>query len=349
MRPTCFLGIFLTFCLSFHRFIIADTECPIVSSISDRRKDKNTLRLVQYNVEWLFVDYYAGMDCPGNGCTWKSVSDAEIHMSYVTNVINTLNPDIINFCELEGCDELNLLKEQLTSTELFNAYLKKGTDTGTGQNVGMLTKVDPLTNLYRSEEKIAYPISGTKCGTTSVSGTTGVSKHYITEFSIGSMNVAMIGAHLLAIPTDPSRCVQREGQAQVLQNIVSSYVQKGYEVILLGDMNDYDGEVLDLNSDKPTSRVLDILKGSDGMKKNTYNLMNVASKISQPERYSDWYDSDNNCNTSSQKDLSMIDHVLVTDGIYKKISNVYIYHGYKEYCGKWDSDHWPVVIDINTI
>jgi exonuclease III len=202
--------------------------------------------------------------------------------------------------------------------------------------------------LYRSEEKIAYPISGTKCGSTTASGTSGVSKHYITEFKIASMNVAMIGAHLLAIPTDPSRCVQREAQSQVLQNIVSSYIQKGYEVILIGDMNDYDAEVLDLNSDKPTSRVLDIMKGLDGQKKGTYTLTNVATKIAQTERYSDWWDSDNNCNTTSQKDLSMIDHILVTENINKKITNAYIYHGYKEYCGKWDSDHWPVVIDINT-
>jgi exonuclease III len=321
-----------------------DTECPIVTTFDDRRKDKSTLRLVQFNVEWLFVDYYSAMDCPGNGCTWHSVEDAQTHMSYVANVITNLNPDIINLCEVEGCDELNLLKEQLDSS--YTPYLKKGTDTGTGQNVGLLTKIDPLVNLYRSEEKVNYPISGTKCGNTSVSGTTGVSKHYITEFYLGSMNIALIGAHLLAIPTDPARCVQREGQAQVIQNIVSSYIQKGYEVILIGDMNDYDGEILDLNSNTPTSRVLDIMKGMEGEKKGSYNLINVAEKINQTERFSDWWDSDNNCDTNSQKDLSMIDHVLVTSNIYSKITNAYIYHGYKEYCGKWDSDHWPVVIDF---
>ena len=251
MNLTGLLALFLTYSIS--PLINADTECPIVSSIGDRRKNKNTLRLVQYNAEWLFIDYYNGANCPGNGCSWHTLSDAETHFSYVTNVVKTLQPDIINFCEIEGCDELNMLKDQLDSS--YNPYLKKGTDTSTGQNVGMLTKLDPIINLYRSEEKISYPISGTKCGSTTASGTSGVSKHYITEFKIASMNVAMIGAHLLAIPTDPSRCVQREAQAQVLQNIVSSYIQKNYEVILLGDMNDYDAEVLDLNSYKPTSRV----------------------------------------------------------------------------------------------
>jgi exonuclease III len=325
----------------------ADTECPAVYFMEDRRKDKTSLRLVQYNVEWLFMDYYSAMDCPGNGCSWHTMEDAQTHMSYVANVINKLQPDIINFCEVEGCDELNMLKEQLNASSDYTAYLKKGTDTGTGQNVGMLTKIDPLVSLYRSEEKIFYHILGTQCGPTDATGTSGVSKHYITEFNLGGLNVAFIGAHLLAIPTDPARCVQREAQAQVLQNVVNSYVQKGFEVILLGDMNDYDGEILDLNSFSPTSRALDIMKGLDGQKKGLYTLTNVASRINQQERYSDWWDSDNNCNTTSQNDLSMIDHVLVTPNIDKYIINVYIYHGYKEYCGKWDSDHYPVVIDFN--
>ena len=321
-----------------------DTECPNVILSEDRRENKQSLRLVQYNVEWLFIDYYSAMDCPGDGCTWKTIDDAETHLSYVSKVIKDLKPDIINLCEVEGCDELNAVKNYLDDS--YVPYLKKGTDTSTGQNVGMLTRIDPLVDLYRSEEKIAYPISGTKCGSTSSSGTSGVSKHYITEFNLGVYKVALIGAHLLAIPTDPSRCVQREAQAQVLQNIVYGYIGRGYEVILIGDMNDYDGEILDTNDDKPTSRVLDIMKGLDGQKKGTYELTNIAVKIKQGDRFTDWWDSDNNCNTSSKMDYSMIDHILVTDKVYSNIVNTYIYHGYDEYCCKWNSDHYPIVVDF---
>lgn len=330
--------------IAFLQCSISDSECPIINSFEDRRKDKQSLRLVQYNVEWLFIDYYSSANCPGSGCSWHNASEAETHMSYVADIIKTLEPDIINLCEVEGCDELNMLKEQLDST--YNSYLKQGTDTSTGQNVGMLTRIDPLINLYRSEEKVSYPIVGTQCGETSASGTTGVTKHYITEFNLGGMNVAMIGAHLLAIPTDPSRCVQREGQAQVLQNIVSSYIENGYEIILLGDMNDYDAQIMDLNSNIPTSRVLSIMKGLDGQKIGTYSLTNIAYKTIQTERYSDWWDSDNNCATNTQNDFSMIDHILVTSNIEEKIVNVSFYHGYKEYCGKMDSDHWPIIIDF---
>jgi len=326
------------------KLIYSDTECPNISNIGDRRNDKNKLRLVQYNVEWLFIDYYSPMNCPGTGCTWVNQSEAQTHMDYVAKVVNYLNPDIINFCEVEGCDELNILKDKLDGS--YVPYLKKGTDSSTGQNVGMLTRVDPLINLYRTELKYNYPLPGSKCGYSGSVGSSGVSKHYITEFKFNGYNVAFIAAHLLAIPTDPTRCAQREAQASVLQNVIFGYINKGYEVIMIGDFNDYDAEVLDLNSNKPTSRVLDILKGYQGDLVGLYKLNSVAENIEQSQRYSDWWDSDNNCNTSSEKDYSMIDHVLVTDAIKKNIVDVYIYHGYDEYCGKYNSDHYPVIVDL---
>ena len=349
MTPTsllAFIFTFFTLFTPFNKVVSADTECPIVSSFGDRRQNKNSLRLVQYNVEWLFIDYNSNAKCPGTGCPWSTVDDAKIHLSYVADAIKSLNPDIINFCEIEGCDELNMLITELQDTT-YNPYLKQGTDTSTGQNVGMLTRIDPLTSLYRSEERVAYPVPGSKCGYTGTSGTSGVSKHYITEFNLGGLKTAFIGAHLLAYPTDTSRCAEREAQAQVLQNVIYSYVVKGYEIIFLGDLNDFDAEVPDVNSDKPISYVLDILKGLFGQQKGLYTLTNAAAKMAQSERYSDWWDSDSNCATSSSKDYSMIDHVLMTSKIYNKISKASIYHGYKEYCDKINSDHYPVVIDLS--
>ena len=140
----------------FSSIVLSDTECPAVTSIGDRRADKNKLRLVQYNVEWLFIDYYSSANCPGDGCSWKNQSQANTHLSYVSSVIKELEPDLINFCEVEGCDELNILKGQLDNS--YTPYLLKGTDTSTGQNVGMLTRVDPIKTLYRTEVRYDYPI-----------------------------------------------------------------------------------------------------------------------------------------------------------------------------------------------
>lgn len=336
---------FILFCwFSLFTNILADTECPLVSSIGDRRKDKNKLRLVQYNVEWLFIDYYSNMNCPGDGCTWKNETEAKTHMDYVIKRIKAINPDIINFCEIEGCDELNILKNELD--ESYMPYLKKGTDTSTGQNVGMLTRIDPVKSLYRTELKYNYPIQGSTCGYTGSESSSGVSKHFITEFRFNELDVAFISAHLIAIPTDPARCAQREAQASVLQTVIVDYITRGYELIMLGDFNDYDAEVLDINNNKPISRVLDILKGLKGDFSGQYSLYSIAETIPQNERYSDWWNSDNNCNTASKYDYSMIDHILVTDLIRKNIDNTFVYHDYTEYCGKYDSDHYPVVVDL---
>ena len=46
----------------FASVIFADTECPTVTSHGDRRSDKSKLRIAQYNVEWLFIDYYSEMN-----------------------------------------------------------------------------------------------------------------------------------------------------------------------------------------------------------------------------------------------------------------------------------------------
>ena len=332
--------IFLLFSLAN-----GDTECPYVpiSRVNDRRIEQSAVTIMQYNVEWLFVDYYKSSDCPGNGCSWKNSSEANTHIEYVSKIIKDINPDIINLCEVEGCDELNLLKDELDST--YYPYLKKGKDTSTGQNVGLMTRIDPLVDLYRTEERISYPINGSNCGYTGPTDSSGVSKHYITEYKIGDMNIAFIGVHFVAFPTDSVRCSQREAQAQVIQNVVYSYIKKNYEVILLGDLNDFDSEVLDANSDKPFSRVLDILKGNYGLNKGFFQLQNAAEKIPQSQRFTAWWDSNSNCK-STKTEFSMIDHILLTPTLREKVIEAYIYQDYEEFCGTYNSDHYPVIIKI---
>jgi len=294
---------------------------------------------MQYNVEWLFVDYYSASDCPGNGCSWKNKNDAIKHIDYISTIIRQLQPDILNLCEIEGCDELSML----SNSTLYKPYSVKGKDSSTGQNVGVLTLIDPITNLYRNDDRANYPISGSTCGYTGEPGDSGVSKHYITEYKINGLNIAMIGAHLVAFPTDPARCAQREAQAQILQNIISTFISKKIEVVVMGDFNDFDGEVLDSNNNKPLSSVLDIIKGKKGT--SSYELISVAEKIEKSERYTDWWDQNKNCNSTSTE-FSMIDHILVTPVLFDKITNAFVYHEYQEYCGTFNSDHYPVIVDF---
>ena len=327
--------------------INADPECPNIDTVilyKKRNDQQKSFRLVQYNVEWLFLDYYASMNCPGSGCTWVNESEAQIHMSYVSNIVNILNPDLMNLCEVEGCDELSILSDSLTTP--MNYYLKKGTDTATGQNVGLMTKYTPLTDLKRTEEKVHYPLVDSLCGYTGTGGTVGISKHYITTYYWYGKSVVLIGLHLLAYPTDHTRCAEREAQAQVAQNVIMEYINLDYEVVVMGDFNDFDAEVIDANGNKPLSHALDIIKGLMGTYAGKYELENAAIKMEQSERWTDWWDQNGNC-VSSPNEFSMIDHVLMTPFLINKIQKVSVYHGYEEFCGKYNSDHYPVVIDMD--
>jgi exonuclease III len=338
------LTIFNLFSFIFGLKSGSDTQCPLSPSIPlDRRTNKQSLRLVQYNVEWMFIDTYS--NCPGTSCTWANQSEALAHMGYISSIINELNPDIINFCEIEGCDELNMLIEK-TNLE-FKPYLKQGTDSATGQNVGMLSLIDPIEDLVRTENKKSYPIENSSCGYNS-SGSTGVSKHYMTKFDFSGIPVVMISVHLLAIPTDPYRCSAREAQALILQEQIFNYVSSGYEVIMLGDFNDYDNLILDSNSNKPNSQVLDILKGNKGTYSNKYQLKSIGEKMTQTQRYSEYWDANSDCVVQSNE-FSMIDHILLTPLLFSKATNAFAYHVYPHSCDgtTYNSDHDPVVVDFN--
>jgi exonuclease III len=326
--------------LSIFSNAFSDTQCPVVNNPGeDRRNNKNSLKIMQYNVEWLFLDYYKQADCPGDGCTWKNETQSNTHVKYVTNVINLYQPDIINFCEIEGCDELKSVIN-LTSN-IYNPYLIKGTDTSTGQNVGMLTKINPISNLTRTDNTYNYPIENSLCNYNET-GHVGVSKHYITTFKWHDLKIAYFAVHLLAYPLQPDRCAKREAQAKIMEQEIIKKVQEGYEILFIGDFNDYDRDILDLNNDKPISKVLDIIKGYDN---SIYKLTNIAYKIPKEQRYTNWWDKNDDCK-STMDEFVMIDHILMSDQLLQKINNVEIYHGYPENCDRLNSDHYPVIVDL---
>lgn len=318
-----------------------DTQCATVP-VGTTIPVGTPVRLMQYNVEWFFLKTYNG--CPGTGCSWATLAEATTHMQYIADVVEEYNPDILNLCEVEGCYELGQLNGLLGNA--YQTYLLFGTDTSTGQNVGLMTKWTPTANLQRSSATHTYPVVGSNCDY-SGTGSSGVSKHYYTSFQMGDLTVYLIGAHLLAIPTEPSRCASREAQASVLQELIVSLLKTEGEVgiILMGDLNDYDGVVLDSNKDIPTSNVLNILKGAAGDYAGAYTLETAAQKVTQSERYTDWWDPNGDCK-STANEMSMIDHVLMTQNLLDKVVDVFMPHPYSEYCGTYNSDHYPIVVDM---
>jgi hypothetical protein len=125
-------GLSFLFCISL--FVLCSIievdgqiQCPTAPS-NDRRKDKTSLTIAAYNAEWLFLNkstcpgilffllfpshipprvylFLSLFSCTpfpfsssllyiGSGCTWKTVSDAQIHMQYVATQLILLDAGI---------------------------------------------------------------------------------------------------------------------------------------------------------------------------------------------------------------------------------------------------------------
>jgi len=314
--------------------------CPKVpENAGDRRKDPNKFRLVAWNVDWLFTNASRSkhIKCPGS-CDWKNITIARKHLSYVVKEIQSLDADIIALEEVEDCDTLREIISQLPSSFGYAPYMHLGDDTYTGQNPGLLTRVDPIEEVSHSEAKVKYPVPGSTCNSDS-SGTHGCSKHFQARFKIFDMTVSLFGLHLLAIPESTSRCPEREAQATVVANLVKAAVANGDSIMVVGDFNDYDNEVLDVNDNKPISAALDILKQAG-------DLVNVAKDFPKEERYTDWWDKKKDCIDHGGDEHSMIDHVLVSKNLYNMIDTAGIAHDFTNGCHCLFSDHWPIFVDF---
>ncbi|CAM9623694.1 unnamed protein product, partial [Phaeothamnion confervicola] len=339
------------------------------SSLTDRRKDRSKLRISTFNADYLFSD------CGSHwkGCPWPDKMAAKVHLQNIARTIGALDADIVNICEVHSCHELTQLTELMKPHGYTSYLISAGTDHATGQNVGLLTRVDPAAALQRSSKRAAFPLPGSPCGYLGDPDTTGVSKHQLATFSLrvgggsgksgvsngegggggksGVSNeepdtavwITLVGAHLVAQPTDPERCAKREAQAVVLRAALEPHLAAGREVILFGDLNDFDGGVVDSSGNQPSSRVLEILKGNvvpDG-----------GSGIARQERYTDWWDRDGDCRVSGPGELSMLDHVLVTSGLRRAVTRATVVHSaYGAACTnstRFVSDHWPVLVEID--
>ena len=58
----------------------------------------------------------------------------------------------------QDCRVLQLLTNELGEHHGYEPYMVKGTDTATGQNVALLSRIDPDIPLERTEARVSYPM-----------------------------------------------------------------------------------------------------------------------------------------------------------------------------------------------
>lgn len=331
-----------TTCASFSTTDPSCSSSPLFPS--DRRRSKDTLKIVNFNAEWLFLFGGSGsVKCPAETCPWVNALSAANHVARVAQLLRKIDADIVHLSEVEDCRALRALLVGIPDLG-YVPYLVKGNDRGTGQNVAMLSRIDPKGPLKRSNKRQDYPIKGSTCGGNP--GSTGCSKHYIAPLSVSNSsgsttNLVIVGLHLLAHPNDKVRCSQREAQATLLRDLAREHSQQGEKVILIGDYNDFDVKAIGPDGALPISKALEILYDGSGSGRS---LVNAASLLPNEERYSCWYDKNNNCKVDGPQELSMFDHILLDQRL--NIAEVRMYHEEMPTCTDRVSDHWPFAITI---
>jgi exonuclease III len=302
----------------------------------DNRKDKHALRLVQFNTRYL---YSKSNNCPGNGCDWKNEIQQNEHFIKISKIIKQINPDIINLCEINTSEILNKLVMSLHDNS-YNYYMSHTEPNLIDQHMGIVTRVEPL-NMHRTTDEHKYP-QNSECNFLG-NGISNLPKHYISKFFINNMDIIMIGVHLKAHPTVPENCAIREAQAMIIQQQILKYYHN-HEIIVIGDFNDFDDDIMDHVNSIPKSKVLDIIKGESGHNPINYKLYNTSTFLHKHERITTKHVD----RRRSERVASMIDFVLVTQKLKKHVSDVDIFTQYEGVIGEDNnSDHYPIIVDFD--
>ncbi len=290
------------------------TACrPVVTE--DHRADAERLVLMAWNAEFLWDGR-----SPEEGeidFEWKgSPERAEAHMADVAAVVRAHDPDILHLSEVENRRALDTFNDKFLTESGYRAYFVPGTDTATGQDVALLSRVE-LESISRD------PRRGR-----SGSVRKGVSKHYVATLRAGDLRLGLVGIHLLARPHKESRVAAREAQADAVRGMAGELAEDGFSVVVWGDFNDFDGRTLDLRGNRPITRVLEWIRDLDPGNPND-DLINVADRLPRGQRYTNGRDA--------------IDHVLVSSDLAERVVEVRIPHDHDP---RAVTNHFPVIVDL---
>ena len=287
------------------------------------------VRVATFNGEFLFD----GVGDEGQATfDWKGDPEkARAHRDRVGEVVRSLDADVVLISEAENLNALQLLVDESLQGMGYTAVLVDGRDTFTGQDVGLLTRL-PVEASGRTDERAPVGLSDQRYG---------VSKNLWVRMDLNGTPVTLIGVHFLARPDDVERRPRREAQAEVIRQLVAAEVAAGREVIALGDFNDFDEAIPDRRASRPISDVMAIVKragpGDDD------DLVNVMRDVPQAQRFTALYDRNAN-NAIDPGELSAIDHVLLSPGLYRRVLDVRYVHSFDP---REVSDHFPVVVTLS--
>ena len=313
--------------------------------------EPTSLRVVTFNVE-IFT-------APGVRASqlqkFRFDHARRLHLERVADVIETLNPDILNLVEAtsrEVIDGIVAILHEKGMTD-YRGYHIESNDTFTGMDVGVITRY-PLDEVEGSTMRTIYSERDDPTwrqsfqlieeGKSPRNLTTSITRNSLYFVTIGKHRLGMFGIHLKSNPSDNYSNAKRSAQAELVRRAIrSEIVRRGYQPIVLGDFNDYDPDVPDRDRSRDTSTsVMRDIKDYDPDRQGP-ELINVASKIiRQDDRYSSHWDWNENGARDGEDVLTMIDHILIPKEMAPSIERAFI----SRIVSLHTSDHFPVVVDL---
>lgn len=289
-----------------------------------------TFTVVALNACWLFD----GVGEEEFSTAPQSPAEAAAHLSDVASYLATIVPDFISLAEIEDAAMLDRLNQELGSE--YHPVFVQGTDDYTGQDVAALSRFQVVES-GRSDAQVRYPVPESQLR--APQGVQGAAKHFWATTEISGMPVTLIGLHFLAYPDDLQRVTRREAQATIIRDLARGFLDAGHEIIILGDVNDFDAEICDAAGNEPRTCVDRLLKDIDPDREGD-ELINVCGRLERSDRYSYWYDRNRNGIDDGDEEHSQIDHMLVSRGLEPYLVDVRIDRVYES---GTVSDHWPIV------
>ncbi len=284
-------------------------------SPATRQTPGERLVLMAWNVEFLWDG-----KAPEEGeidFEWKgSQQKAEAHMADVAAIVKTHDPDVLHLSEVENQRALDTFNEKFLAGSGYRAYFVPGTDTATGQDVALLSRLEI--------ESIARDSRRGRSG----SVRKGVSKHYVATLRAGDLRLGLVGIHLLARPHKQNRIAAREAQADAVRDMALKLTGQGRSVVVWGDFNDFDGLTSDRSDNRPITRVLEWIRDLDPGDASD-DLINVMEQLPRQQRYTNGRDA--------------IDHVLVSPDLAQRVVEVRIPHDHDPHAV---TNHFPIVVEM---
>lgn len=256
--------------------------------------------------------------------------EAERHMERIAEIVVASDPDVAIVCEVENQSALTRFNNGFLAGSGYRAFVFEGDDVDTGQDVALLTRIDPDEVTFHEE---AMSLNGVRKGLT---------KNIVAKLRVGSLRLGVVGVHLIANPDDRSRRAEREAQAGCIRELTRRLRRSNHLPVVCGDFNDYDGciESSDCNDSTPISNVLRIARQMDPKSRDD-DLVNASCFVPKVTRYTSHRDRNGNGRVDAGDLLSSIDHVLLAPELVEHVESVDIP---KHVETRFVTPHFPVVV-----